>query len=585
MHILILGSGGREHALAEAVSTSDHKVTVAPGNKGIEQYFSCAYLDDICDAAQVLALAKELATDLVIIGPEAPLTAGVADILRKHDIAVFGPNKQAAMLEGSKIFARKFMEKAKVQQPSFDICENIDQVRLALETRKAPFIVKADGLAGGKGVIVTDDKKQALKAAGDILAGKFGIAGHKVLIEDGLIGREISVFVLSDGKNYHILPFCQDHKRIYDDDQGPNTGGMGAVCPVSWVDDYLYQTIEQTIIKPTMQGIVDQNLNFSGVLFIGIMVDAENTPFVLEYNVRFGDPEAQVLLPALNEDWADIFDKIAKKRLANYRFTSMPKAANAVVLAAQGYPEKSTIGAPLLPRVPLSEDQRLYYAGVSSGDHGNLIAGGGRVLAAVGLGNNLTMAYDNAYDLAKRQQFDHAQMRSDIGKKTMQQSPMVGIIMGSKSDMELLNKTVEVLKEFDIPFEGKIASAHRSPDMVMQWSMQAAQKNMKVIIAAAGLSAALPGVVAAHTHLPVIGLPVQTGALQGVDALYSIAQMPPGVPVASVGINGAVNAALQAIRICALDDKILQQKLKDYKDIAIQQISKDASLIAHWYAK
>ncbi len=583
MHILILGGGGREHALADAVSKTGHKVTVAPGNKGIEQYFSCAYLDDICDGKKVLSLVKELAADLVVIGPEAPLVVGVADILKEHDIAVFGPGKQAAMLEGSKIFARKFMEKAKVQQPSFDICENIDQVRLALETRKAPFIVKADGLAGGKGVIVTDDKKQAQAAAQDIFAGKFGAAGHKVLIEDGLMGREISVFVLSDGQHYHVLPFCQDHKRIYDNDQGPNTGGMGAVCPVPWVDDYLYQKIEQTIIAPTMQGLKDQELDFSGILFIGIMVDAKNNPWVLEYNVRFGDPEAEILLPALDEDWADIFDKVAKKQLANYQFTAKPKAANVVILAAQGYPEEPAMGEAILPRPELSDHQRLYYAGVTCDDKGNLITGGGRVLAAVGLGNNLNIAYDHAYDLAEKQRFNHAQMRSDIGRKTMQQSPMVGIIMGSKSDIELLNKAAEMLKKFGIPFEGKIASAHRTPDMVTQWCAQAPQKGMKVIIAAAGLSAALPGVVAAHTHLPVIGLPVQSGALQGVDALYSIAQMPPGVPVASVGINGAINAALQAIRICAIDDEILQQKLKDYKDKAAEQIFKDASLIAHWY--
>lgn len=583
MHILILGSGGREHALAEAVSKSGHKVTVAPGNKGIEQHFSCAFLDDICDGEQILTLAKKLKVDLVVIGPEAPLVAGVADILRENDIAVFGAGKQAAMLEGSKVFARKFMEQAKVPQPSFDVCENIDQARLALETRNSPFIVKADGLAGGKGVIVTDDKKEALQAAGDIFAGKFGDAGHKILIEDGLIGREISVFVLSDGENYHILPFCQDHKRIYDNDQGPNTGGMGAVCPVPWVNDSLSDAIEQDIIKPTMQGLADQELAFSGVLFIGIMVDEQNTPWVLEYNVRFGDPEAEILLPALDEDWADIFHKVANNQLKHYCFTAKPRAANVVILAAQGYPEEPVLGETILPYPELSKDQRLYYGGVSCDDQGNLITAGGRVLAAVGLGGNLQSAYNNAYDLAQKQQFDHAQMRYDIGKKTMQQSPMVGIIMGSKSDLELLDKAVEILKQFEIPFEGKIASAHRTPDLVTQWSEQASQKGIKVIIAAAGLSAALPGVVSAHTCLPVIGLPVQSGALQGVDALYSIAQMPPGVPVASVGINAAVNAALQAIRICAIDDENLQKKLQDYKNSAAEQISNDAALINHWY--
>ncbi len=579
MKILILGSGGREHAIAEAVS--NHEVIVAPGNSGMAQKFIC-FPVDICAPKAVLELAQKEKTELIIIGPEAPLACGVADILRANGFKVFGPNQKAAMLESSKIFARKFMEKAKVQQPSFTACETLKQAEDALEKRTMPYIVKADGLAAGKGVIVTDDKKAALKEAQNILKGRFGKENQKILIEDGLIGREISLFVLTDGADYHILPLCQDHKRIYDDDKGPNTGGMGAVCPLPWVNATLMNKLENKIVKPTIQGLKDQQLDFYGILFIGVMVDDKGEPWVLEYNTRFGDPEAEILLPALQEDWADIFHKTAKGNLKDYHFSATAMAAATVVLAAENYPDTPIRGEKLQPTPPTSPHQKLFYAGVAKDHNGRLISAGGRVLAATGLGHNLRQALKNAYELAKNQQFKNAQIRKDIGMKTLKDSPQIGIIMGSNSDVPLLEKAVAILKEFDIIFEGKIASAHRTPQDVADWVEQAPQKGIKVIIAAAGLSAALPGVVAAHTNLPVIGLPVESGSLKGLDALYSIAQMPPGVPVASVGINAAVNAALQAIRICAIDNEELLQKLTNYQKQAAQKVRQSNQDITHW---
>ncbi|MFV0431852.1 MAG: phosphoribosylamine--glycine ligase [Alphaproteobacteria bacterium] len=580
MNILILGSGGREHAIAEAVSQGQHQVTIAPGNGGMAQFFICEPVD-ICDGQAVLALAKKIKADLVIIGPEAPLVGGIADILRQNNIAVFGPNQQAAMLEGSKIFAREFMAKAGVAQPSFTACDNLKQVKAAIEARHAPYIIKADGLAAGKGVIVTDDAGEAVTAAEKIFSGQFGDAGTRILVEDGICGQEISLFVLTDGKSYHILPTCQDHKRIFDGDKGPNTGGMGAVCPVSWVSDTLMEQMVTTIVEPTINGLKEQNIDFCGVIFIGVMVDEHNKPWVLEYNTRFGDPETEILLPALDEDWAEIFNKTAQGQLANYHFTAQPKAAATVILAAENYPETPVTGEALSP-YKVNRNQRLYYAGVQN-KNGQLISAGGRVLAATGLGSSLKIALENAYNLAHNQKFNNVQMRQDIGEKLMKKSPRIGIIMGSASDAPLLEKTVAILKDFDIGFDAMVASAHRTPEDVEKWVKAAPSKGIEVIIAAAGLSAALPGVVAAHSHLPIIGLPVQSGALNGLDALYSIAQMPPGVPVASVGINGAVNAALQAIRICAISDDTLQEKLEQYKQDAADKVRKSNQDISHWF--
>ncbi len=583
MKILILGSGGREHALAEAVknTTKHHEIIIAPGNSGIAQSFTCHKLD-ICDKNAVLTFAQAHHIELVIIGPEAPLACGIADILRENGFKVFGPNQQAAQLESSKIFARNFMEKAQVQQPAFAACGTIEEVQKALDERSAPYIVKADGLAAGKGVIVSDDKSFALAQAHEILKGRFGKDNKQVLVEDGLTGQEISLFVLTDGKSFHILPLCQDHKRIYDGDKGPNTGGMGAVCPLPWVSDALMEKLKQKIVAPTICGLKEQQLGFCGILFIGVMVDDKGEPWVLEYNTRFGDPEAEILLPALKEDWADIFDKTAQKKLKDYVFTQKPMAAATVILAAENYPDSPYDGE-ILQAAPLaSARQKLYYSGVAQNDEGRLVSSGGRVLAATGLGHNLKQALDNAYHLAQQQQFKNAQMRGDIGQKTLKACPQIGIIMGSSSDVALLEKTVAILKDFDVAFEGKIASAHRTPQDVTDWACAAASKGIKVIIAAAGLSAALPGVVAAHSHLPVIGLPVESGSLSGLDALYSIAQMPPGVPVASVGINGAVNAALQALRICALDDEDIQKKLALYQQQAAEKVRQSQKAIDHW---
>lgn len=581
MKILILGSGGREHALAESVAKSGHKVIICPGNGGMAKFFECVD-GDILNGDEVIEIAKNIQADLVIIGPEAPLVVGVGDALRKAGFATFGPNQKAAMLEGSKIFAREFMDKAGVKQPSFDACDTIEEVEEALKKRATPYIIKADGLAAGKGVIVTDDYAHALAESKLILEGRFGKDNTQILVEDGLMGQEISLFVLTDSESYHILPTCQDHKRIFDGDKGPNTGGMGAVCPVTWVSDSLMDKMVTQIVEPTIAGLKQQDIDFCGVIFIGIMVDENGRPWVLEYNTRFGDPETEILLPALDEDWADIFYKIATRKLGDYRFNAQPKSAATVILAAENYPDTPKVGALLADHPTLNDNQKLYYAGVKKDDNGQLVTAGGRVLAATGLGNNLKEALKNAYALAHNQQFNQAQMRHDIGEKLMNKSPKIGIIMGSASDVPLLDKCVKLLKEFDIPFEGKVASAHRTPDDVANWVEAAPAKGIEVIIAAAGLSAALPGVVAAHTTLPVIGLPVKSGALDGVDALYSIAQMPPGVPVASVGIDGAVNAALQAIRICAINDNALTQKLKDYASQAADKVKSSNSAIDHW---
>ena len=319
MRVLVLGGGGREHALcwAFAASPSVSSVHCAPGNAGIEKT-TTVHPVDISDPGTVLELAGTLSPDLVVIGPEAPLVAGAADVLRDRGFDVLGPGKEGAMLEGSKAFAKNFMSRHGVPTAGFDICENLEQAEKALLKRKPPYVVKADGLAAGKGAFVIDSFMEAMETCAGLLVKMFlGRSGKRVVIEDHLPGEELTVLVLTDGVSFRILPTSQDHKRAFDADKGPNTGGMGAYSPVPWADKPFMDRVIKKVIEPTVAGLKKDSIPFRGVLYLGLMVDPTGGVKVLEYNVRMGDPETQVVLPSFGGDLALLAESCARGSLGN----------------------------------------------------------------------------------------------------------------------------------------------------------------------------------------------------------------------------------------------------------------------------
>jgi phosphoribosylamine--glycine ligase len=295
MKILVIGSGGREHALAWRLAGSGHDVVAAPGNPGIEAVARCVAVA-VTDHVNILRLARAERVDLVVVGPEAPLVAGLADELRAADILTFGPGAQGAQLEGSKVFSKQFFAKHDIPTAKFQIATDVAQADRAIEELGDKVVVKADGLAAGKGVIVAADAAEARAAARDMLEAKrFGGAGSKIVIEQRIAGREVSVLALTDGKRLEVLPAVEDHKTIFDGDRGPNTGGMGTVSP-AWTSDIVVGRITREILEPTVRGLAADGIDYRGVLYAGVMVDAAGTPWLLEYNCRFGDPETQPIM-------------------------------------------------------------------------------------------------------------------------------------------------------------------------------------------------------------------------------------------------------------------------------------------------
>jgi phosphoribosylamine--glycine ligase len=555
MKILLLGSGAREHALAMALRASPltEALHCAPGNAGIAS-LATLHGVDITDAEGVTALAEALSADLVVIGPEAPLVAGVADALRKKEFAVFGPGAAGARLEGSKVFAKRFMERHGIPTAPFAVCTTLDEAKKALAARRAPFVVKADGLAAGKGAFLPDSAGEAERICRALLEERvLGDAGAQIVVEDHLPGWEVTVLAVTDGKTIRILPLSQDHKRACDGDRGPNTGGMGAYTPVPQATPALLEKIRTQVLEPTVRGLAEEGIPFCGVLYAGIMV-VQGNPLLLEYNVRFGDPEAQVVLPALRVDWAKVFAACCRGELHRIAWPGEQKAAVGVVLASGGYPDAYTKGYPI-SGIDAAEREgvTVFHAGTVFGNAGVETAGG-RVLTVVGVAESLREARQRAYAGVEKIFFKDVHFRRDIASKALS-APLVGIVLGSASDAPLAKEIAKTFDELHIDYEVTVSSAHRTPDAVAAYARNAAPRGLKAIIAVAGLSAALPGVLAAHTALPVVGVPVASGTLGGMDALLAVAQMPPGVPVASMGINGGRNAALFTVRILALQDR------------------------------
>mgnify|MGYP000873087623 FL=1 len=416
MKALVLGAGGREHALVYALKKSSFvdDVIAAPGNGGISKMVEVFPLNPV-NSKEVLELVLTQKVDIVVIGPEAPLVAGVADMLRKEGIKVYGPGRAGAMLEGSKAFAKRFMNDCRIPTAPFDVCSSFDKALKALKKRTPPFVIKADGLAAGKGAFIIDDTTEARNILDQLLVkGVLGKSGHTVVIEDFLAGYEITAMAITDGRTYRMLPLSQDHKRAYDGDKGPNTGGMGAYSPLPQVDDTLKAKIEDEVVKPTVEGLKRKGIDFRGTIYAGLMIH-EGSPYVLEYNVRFGDPEAQVVIPICDVDWGRIFVSCAGGNLEESALINATRSGVGVVMASGGYPDKYETGYPIegLDALEGRDDVIVFHSGTRM-ERGKFLTNGGRVLTVVGLADDLKEARDKAYRAISSITFKDAHYRRDI---------------------------------------------------------------------------------------------------------------------------------------------------------------------------
>ncbi|MDD5496097.1 MAG: phosphoribosylamine--glycine ligase [Candidatus Omnitrophica bacterium] len=430
MRILVIGSGGREHAMCWKIATSPkcEKLYCAPGNGGISEI---AELADIKadDVKGLLDFATAKKIDLTVVGPEVPLAAGIVDIFTEKGLRIFGPAKKMAMLEGSKVFAKELMKRLGVPTADFRVFERSDEAVSYIETRPAPLVVKADGLAAGKGVIICKTKNEARQAVKDILDKRiFGDAGNKVIIEDCLDGEEASIIVISDGKSVIPLASSQDHKRIYDADKGPNTGGMGAYSPAPVVTDALLKKVLDEVIDPVIKGLAREGMVYKGALYAGMMITAQG-PRVLEFNVRFGDPETQAILPRLKSDLVEAMERSIDGKLDGYNMEWDPRPCISVVMASGGYPGDYEKGMEIsgLEETKKMRDVRVFHAGTKLGqrskDAGKLfVTSGGRVLNVTALGKDITDAIEHCYEAVKKIQFDGMHYRRDIGHRAIRRT-------------------------------------------------------------------------------------------------------------------------------------------------------------------
>ena len=583
MKVLVVGGGGREHALVWKIQQSPlvKKIYCAPGNAGIADLAECVPIDaEAVD--QLLAFARDQHIDLTVVGPEGPLAAGIVDRFEAAGLRIFGASRQAAAIEASKSFAKQIMEKYGVPAARGAVFGSFKQAEAYVRKMGAPVVVKADGLAAGKGVVVCDTVAQAVAALKLILVDKaFGAAGRQVVVEECLTGEEASFLAFTDGKTVLPLPTSQDHKPALDNDQGPNTGGMGAYSPAPVVDRHLHDRIIKEVMLPTVRGMAAEGHPYKGVLYAGLMIDRDRIR-VLEFNGRFGDPEAQPLLMRLKSDLVPIMEAVIDGRLDQCRLEIDPRAAVCVVMAAGGYPGKYGKGEVIqgLDKVRRMKEVMVFHAGTAIKDKA-VVTTGGRVLGVTALGDTVAAAIDKAYQAVGKIAWPKVHFRKDIGQKAMvrmQVKPRVGIVMGSDSDLPVMEGAVAMLKKFGVPFEMTVASAHRTPERAARFASTARARGIQVIIAAAGQAAHLAGAMAAQTTLPVIGVPIDSSSLQGLDALLSTVQMPPGIPVATVAIGkpGATNAGLLAVQILAVADTALADLLAAYKQEMAEQVARKA---------
>ena len=418
MKVLIVGSGGREHAIAWSVAKSDkvEKIYCAPGNAGISEYAECVDIKAM-EFDKLASFAKEKEIDLTIIGMDDPLVGGVVDVFEKEGLRVFGPNKAAAILEGSKAFSKDLMKKYNIPTAAYENFDDADKALAYLETAKFPIVLKADGLALGKGVLICNTLEEAKEGVKSIMLDKhFGTAGNTMVIEEFMTGREVSVLSFVDGKTIKTMTSAQDHKRAKDGDKGLNTGGMGTFSPSPFYTKEVEEFCEKYIYQATVDAMREEGREFKGIIFFGLML-TEDGPKVLEYNARFGDPEAQVVLPRMKTDIIDVMEACIDGTLDQVELEFEDNAAVCVILASAGYPEKYEKGFPIagLEEFKKHEGYYCFHAGTKFND-GVLVTNGGRVLGVTAKGATLKEARANAYAATEWVQFDNKYKRNDIGK-------------------------------------------------------------------------------------------------------------------------------------------------------------------------
>lgn len=419
MKILIVGGGGREHAIAAAVAKSPKADTIycAPGNAGIAQVAECVPIG-VDEFDKIASFAKEKEVDLVIVGPDDPLAAGIVDVLEAAGLRVFGPRKNAAILEGSKAFSKDLMKKYNIPTAAYETFDDAEQAAAYLEQAEYPVVLKADGLALGKGVLICNSKDEALEGMKSIMLDKqFGSAGNRMVVEEFMTGREVSVLSFVDGKTIRIMTSAQDHKRACDGDKGLNTGGMGTFSPSPFYTKEVDDFCRQYIYQPTVDAMANEGRAFKGIIFFGLML-TDKGPRVLEYNARFGDPEAQVVLPRMKNDIVDVIEACIDGTLDKTELQFEDNAAVCVVLASQGYPVKYDKGL-VISGLEKFRDAGGYYcfhAGTKFDSQGNIVTNGGRVLGITATGDDLKTARANAYEAAGWVDFANKYMRTDIGK-------------------------------------------------------------------------------------------------------------------------------------------------------------------------
>ncbi len=414
MKVLIIGSGGREHAIAWkcAQSKKVDAIFVAPGNPGMDDIAQCIQLQD---TGELIRFVESEGIQLTIIGPEQPLAEGIVDEFIKEDLAVIGPSKLAAEIEGSKVFAKTFMKKYRIPTADFQVFDDIVFALTHIREKEFPLVIKADGLAAGKGVFICNNYTEAETSLNHIMHHNiFGNSGSQVVIEDCLRGEEASLFAFTDGKHFVSTILSQDHKQLLDGDKGPNTGGMGAYAPARFTPD-LKKQIDDMIIAPTLKGMRKEGRTFRGVLYTGVML-TENGPKVLEFNCRLGDPETQVILPLLDNDLIDVCEAILNECIDEVVLKWKNKSAVNVVIASGGYPSVYEKGYPITGLDKVSNDTLIFFSGVKK-EKDSLLTDGGRVLSLTALGNDLQDAKEKVYKEAKKISFAHSYYRTDIAQK------------------------------------------------------------------------------------------------------------------------------------------------------------------------
>lgn len=421
MRVMVIGSGGREFSIGRVLKQDPavSELFFAPGNGATEMLGSNVAIKDY-EALAEFAVDQKI--DLTIVGPEGPLSDGVVDVFKAKGLVIFGPSKAAAQLEGSKVYMKNFLAKYGIPTARYIETDHIGDAFKFIESLSAPIVVKADGLCAGKGVIIAQSHDEAKVAVSEMLSGKsFGDAGKRVVVEEFLDGYELSMFALCDGKDFILLPAAQDHKRLLDNDEGPNTGGMGAYAPTPLVDDVIYEKVKDRIVRPTLDGMQQEGAPFEGVLFIGLMI-VNGEPITLEFNVRFGDPECEILMPLLKTPASELFYKAATKQLDALNVEFHNKYAVGVVMASRNYPydnsEPAEIIVDEIHHDEILQNTHISYAGVSKEDD-KLYATGGRVLVCVGVGESIKEARDRAYMLCGQVHFAGKKLRGDIAYQAL----------------------------------------------------------------------------------------------------------------------------------------------------------------------